>query len=222
VITVAILNWDGKDLIRRCVDSVLWQTRKPDEIILIENDPKDTSWKLVKNDVTRIVHADNRYGFITGLNTAFSVAKRGWVLFMCNDMLLFPGCIEKMIGNPGLIVSPTTYDQMGYKYRYGAFTTGCFMMHTDIFKIVGEFDTNLAPAYYEDVDYAIRAKRFGFTIEKNVGKCLHWANYSFSKRYTKRQMSQMCRSHWWYVMKKQYLSRVFPFLYTGRNVSDNN
>jgi len=206
MLTVAILNYNGKDIIEGCVETVLRQTNPPDEILLIDNQSTDNSWKLVENDVTRVVHADNKHRFITGLNTAFNEAKFGQVFFMENDVFLAPDCLEKIPYSRNTIFNPTFVGLDGHKYsaEKEGFFTAAFMMHKEMYESIGAFDVKLAPAYYEDVDYAIRARRLGYKIMQCQGTAIHRANWSFSKVYSKKQMSEMCQKNRLYVIKKNY------------------
>ena len=206
MLTVAILNYNGRDIIEGCVETVLRQTVPPDEILLIDNSSTDDSWKLVEKDVTRVVHADNRHRFITGLNTAFAESQFGQVFFMENDVFLHPKLFETIPYSRNTIINPTFLDMHGkpYKAEKEGFFTAAFMMHKEMFEKVGAFDVKLSPAYYEDVDYAIRAKRKGFKIMQTTGTAIHRANWSFSKVFSKKDMSEMCQRNRVYVIKKNY------------------
>lgn len=209
MLSVGILNYNGKDIIGRAVDSVLKQSHKPDEIIVVDNQSTDESWKIIEKDVSRVIHADNQHKFITGLNTVFKQASEDVIMFMENDVVLHRDCIREMILPHNRIVSPAFYHPVtGKKFAvewYSGFLSACFMMSKSTFEFIGDFDTNLAPAYWEDVDYSIRARRMGFECRKDVGRAIHYANWSFSKVFTKPQMSGWCRRNAWYVLKKHYL-----------------
>ena len=212
MLTVSILNYNGAGIIGKCLDSVLRQTFKPSEILLIDNNSTDNSWKIVEKDVTRVVHADNKFQFITGLNSAFEEASQPVVTFMENDILLDEECLSDMYFSQRDIVSPAFYDINHEKYKvewYSGFLSACFTMNKSTFEEVGRFDEALAPAYWEDVDYSIRAKRMGYRCKKDVGKAVHYANWSFSKVFSKKQMSGWCRRNAWYLAKKHYLSHHY-------------
>ena len=215
MLTVSILNFNGKDIIEKCVESVLSQTFKPQEILIIDNASTDDSWKLVEKYVTRVVHADNKHKFITGLNVAFEEATEPVVTFMENDIILHEDCLGEMYRSDYNIVSPEFLDPEGKKYSvewYSGFLSACFTMNKSTFEAIGKFDEKLAPAYWEDVDYSLRAKKLGFSCRKDIGKAVHFANWSFSKVFSKKQMSGWCRKNAWYIARKHFLSRVFPFL----------
>jgi len=224
MLTVSILNYNGKGIIERAVDSVLNQSFKPTEILVIDNGSTDDSWKLVEKHVTRVVHADNKFKFITGLNVAFEEASQPVVTFMENDIILHEDCLGEMYQSDYNIVSPKFFDKDGGKYKvewYAGFLSACFTMNKSTYEAIGKFDEKLAPAYWEDVDYSIRAKRMGYSCKKDVGSAIHYANWSFSKVFTKKQMGSWCKRNAWYIAQKHYLSRAFPFLYTGRIFSSN-
>jgi len=211
MLSVCVLNYNGKGIIEKAVESVLNQKFKPQEILVIDNASTDDSWKLVEKYVTRVVHADNKFKFITGLNTAFEEASEPVVTFMENDIILYPDCLLDMYLSGVDIVSPKFFDQNGKKYKvewYSGFLSACFTMNKSTFEAVGKFDEALAPAYWEDVDYSIRANRMGFKCKKDVGSAIHHANWSFSKVFTKKQMSSWCKRNAWYIAQKHFLNRA--------------
>lgn len=224
-ISVAILNYNGKGILEKSLKGVMAQSLKPDEILIIDNNSTDDSWKEFEPYVSRVVHADNKHRFITGLNTSFEEARYDNVLFMENDVVLHRSCLFQMYGYPADIISPFFYDSTFHKYKiewYSGFLSACFMMKKSTFDFLGPFDINLAPAYWEDVEYSIRARRAGFKMKKGIGKAIHYANWSFSKVFSKKQMSHWCRRNAFYVLKKHYFSHAFPWLYNEKTFSSNS
>ena len=89
--------------------------------------------------------------------------------------------------------------------RTFCFATTCFLSSWDTLSKIGEFDTNFSPAYYEDVDYSIRARKKG--VKLIVAKdaiAYHRANFSFSKVMKKREISDVCSKNRQYLINKHY------------------
>jgi len=214
---VVILNWNGKDVLRQAIESVKAQTLQPDKIIVVDNASTDGSDQIAKDMGVEVVYADNKHQFITGLNTAFSL-EEGLIFFMSNDMVLSRACLQNMrFGGWKVISWPRTVDSNGIEFERDkkSIMTGCFMMDRRAFDVIGDFDINLTPAYYEDVDYSIRAKELGFYLSKEKDALVkHQASHSFSKVYNKKTIGKLCRRNLWYLIKKHGLIRVIQTLCT--------
>lgn len=211
-----ILNHNGHYVLKKAIESVMNQSRPADKVVVLDNKSVDESWRIARMVGIDVVHADNQYQFISGLNDSFSLFD-GQIFFMSNDMVLDREFIQRIYNTPYDITWPSSFDEKGVEYepRKKAIMTGAFMMHSDVFKTIGEFDTNLAPAYYEDLDYSIRAKKLGFTMGKcKEARLTHQASHSFSKVYKKKEIGALCRRNLWYLIKKHGLIRVIQFLYT--------
>lgn len=205
-VSIAILNWNGKAFLRRSIEAALAQTAVVDEIFVIDNDSSDESWMIAEEMGIRLVHADNAHGFITGLNVAFSVATSDKVFFMSNDVFPYKNCLSEMLLRTG-IVWPRFYTEQGKELERGKKTimTAAFLMSRADFKRIGDFDVRLAPAYMEDLDYSIRAKKLGIPLHQCMfAHAIHLTSASFKKAITKRQISKLCRKHRVYVLKKHY------------------
>ena len=51
-------------------------------------------------------------------------------------------------------------------------TGACMLMKSDVIRAIGKFDTILAPAYQEDVDYSFRAWRAGYKVLYRPDACV--------------------------------------------------
>ena len=189
---------------------------------------------FVKYPIDALIREKNEYQFITGLNATFKYAKYENVLFVSNDTILQDGAIMNLYNisqkfQP-CIVQPVFLEQSGKIQNAGmrmkwpgygfadksagefdpvseteVFATGCFLMTRSIFKLVGRFDEELSPAFYEDVDYSLRAKRLGVKLlVDSSARVKHYTSYSFSKVYSKRDISKACHKNRVYVIKKHY------------------
>lgn len=213
MLTVAILNYNGKGMLERCLESIAKQSIKPDEILVVDNASTDDSWKIAKKYEARVYHADNRHKFISGLNDCLREAKGDKIIFMENDIRLHSSFVhevrsEQLSMSKWDCLVPAVYSPLGKRYEKGKFHTACFTMEKSCFEFVGEFDQNLQPAYWEDVDYWLRMLKMNMKIVyADECKAVHYANWSFSKVYSKKQMSHWCRRNAWYVFKKHFFNR---------------
>ncbi len=89
--SISILNWNGKHLLKKCIESVLKQTYKPIEIILVDNGSTDGSIEFVKKyfeKKVKIVQFNKNIGYSKGHNMGFEKSRGKWVALMSNDVIL--------------------------------------------------------------------------------------------------------------------------------------
>ena len=87
--SLLVLNYDERELLLECVESMLHAVGPSDEIIVIDNGSSDGSADAVGRSFpsVRVLRlAENR--FIFSLNAGLSVARGEFVAFCNNDMLV--------------------------------------------------------------------------------------------------------------------------------------
>jgi len=227
-ISIVVLNYNGKDVLQECLVSVLTQKAPNDELIIIDNESTDGSEEIGKKYGT-VVLENNKFQFIGGLNKAFEYAKNEKVLFLSNDLILKYGFIDNIRKEitSDRIVQPVFYTSEGIQnagadFLYpmlgmarrnlysllshtSVFATTAFGMTKTTFKNIGKFDENLAPAFLEDIDYSLRAKKLGIDLIV-VGNawCFHHTSHAFGKKYGKPNISKFCEKNRVYLIRKHY------------------
>ncbi|MBI2617406.1 glycosyltransferase family 2 protein [Candidatus Gottesmanbacteria bacterium] len=96
-ISLIVLNYNGKHLLKDYFDSVNIQTRSPDEIILFDNCSVDGSFDFVRKKYpnVRIIKEDSyNTGAVLGLNIASKYATGELFLFQSNDVRMDKNCIK--------------------------------------------------------------------------------------------------------------------------------
>lgn len=98
-VSIVIVNWNTKDLLKNCLNSV-YQTinNLTFEIIVVDNASSDGSIKMLESDfpeVIRIANQENK-GFGAANNQAFAVMKGKYALLLNTDALLTPGAVTKL------------------------------------------------------------------------------------------------------------------------------
>jgi GT2 family glycosyltransferase len=75
-VSIIILNWNGKHLLKDCLDSVFNQTYPNYEVILVDNGSTDGSVELVKKEYpkAKLIKNDKNYGFAEGNNIGIRFA----------------------------------------------------------------------------------------------------------------------------------------------------
>ena len=92
-ITVLILNWNGADLIKKCLESVMEINYSNYSVIVIDNHSSDNSIQLIKNNfpTVEIICLDENYGFAGGYNKCFKQLdskNTDYVLLLNNDTIV--------------------------------------------------------------------------------------------------------------------------------------
>jgi GT2 family glycosyltransferase len=98
LVSLIILNWNGKHLLDRCLASVLSQTYPKLEILVVDNGSKDGSVDYLRSQypqVNIVVNSEN-LGFCGGNNVGLRQAKGDYIVLLNNDAVLGPHCIEEL------------------------------------------------------------------------------------------------------------------------------
>ncbi len=99
-LSIIIVNWNTKDLLRNCINSVINQTNKYSyQIFVVDNNSPDNSAQMVSSEfphVTLIANTIN-YGFAKANNQALAIAKSKYYLLLNPDTLVIENAIDKMI-----------------------------------------------------------------------------------------------------------------------------
>lgn len=98
LVSVVVLNWNGREVVERCLQSLQGQTYQPLEIIVVDNASTDDSADLVKkrfSNVKMIVNERN-LGFGGGNNVGIRASQGRYIMMLNNDTRLDPACIEEL------------------------------------------------------------------------------------------------------------------------------
>lgn len=99
-VSIIIVNWNTKRLLRDCLSSVYEHTGEVDyEIIVIDNASTDGSAGMVKNDFTQVIlieNSENR-GFAAANNQGMAVAKGRYVLLLNSDTVVLDNSIANTV-----------------------------------------------------------------------------------------------------------------------------
>ena len=99
-ISIIIVNWNTRDLLRSCLRSVCEQSGKVEyEAIVVDNASTDGSAEMVRNDfpqATLIENSENR-GFAAANNQGMTIAKGRYVLLLNSDTVILDNAIERVL-----------------------------------------------------------------------------------------------------------------------------
>ena len=101
-VSVIIVNWNCEQFIEQCLLSLLAQTVKPFEIILVDNSSSDGSVDIVRRfSSIRLIELDQNTGFAAGNNFAIKAAstESEWIALLNPDAFPSPTWLEELVGS---------------------------------------------------------------------------------------------------------------------------
>ncbi len=103
VVSVVVVNWNRKELLRACLDSLARQTFSSFEIIVIDNGSSDGSPALVQEfaqgspQPVRLIQNQENRGFCAANNQGFAASQAEFVALLNNDAEAEPGWLAAML-----------------------------------------------------------------------------------------------------------------------------
>jgi len=141
LISVIIVNHNGKEWLKACLGSVFSQDYPSFEVILIDNasDDESVSFTQAHFPKVKIISEKTNHGFAQGNNIGFAHAKGEYIFLLNNDTVVEKNCLTKLkqafveipklgIVQPKIILldEPELLDQVGsywtnttYLYHFG-------------------------------------------------------------------------------------------------------
>ena len=98
-VSFIIINWNGRKFISSCIDSILNQSNKSFEVIIVDNASTDGSVNFLKKQFpeVKIVELKKNYGFATGNNIGFKESSGEYIALINNDAVLDKSWLENMV-----------------------------------------------------------------------------------------------------------------------------
>ena len=108
VLSIIIVNWNNKDILRDCLSSI-YHTHNVSkyEIIVVDNNSEDSSVELIKNKFVdvKLIENNKNLGFAKANNQAIKITRGNYILLLNNDTVVtntyfFDRMIEYMKRKP--------------------------------------------------------------------------------------------------------------------------
>lgn len=99
-VSVVILNWNGADMLRRFLPSVLTCSAGDGvEVCVADNGSSDDSCRMLEQEfpAVRLIRLDKNYGFADGYNKAFEHVNAEYVVLLNSDVEVAPGWLAPMV-----------------------------------------------------------------------------------------------------------------------------
>lgn len=99
LVSIIIVNWNGKIHLQKCFPSLYKQDYKNFEIILVDNGSIDGSVEWTKKEFSKVVVIQNgkNLGFAEGNNIGYTKAKGDYILFLNNDTLVTSNFLSELL-----------------------------------------------------------------------------------------------------------------------------
>lgn len=193
-LSIIVLNYNNKQVITRCIDTLLmYNSRYNYEIIIVDNQSTDGSYELLekkyKGKIKLIKNQKN--GCSSGRNLGVENSTKEYILFLDSDqwilnkywidnyinLILNDNNIGAVAWNAGWFNNEgrayKVVDGFGFRYMepnilarkdIGYLATCGFMMEKQLFEKIKGFDINYDPTCYEDTDLSLKIRSSGKEI----------------------------------------------------------
>ena len=192
-VSIIIVNYCGKNLLKSCLESLLETNYKEYEVIVVDNKSTDDSISFLRKNYPeiQIIELNKNYGFATPNNIAAKTANGKFLVFLNNDTTVTPNWLSELvlamendrnitIGQSLLLNPSGTVDSSGdFIGELGiAFSSkekpkkiknilsaraACMIIHKNDFLDLGGFDESYF-ASFEDVELGWKAWLWGYNV----------------------------------------------------------
>lgn len=193
LVSIIIVNYNGKELLKNCFESLSKILYSNVEIILIDNNSVDDSVNFIRNfsPKTIIIKLDYNKGFAEPNNIGAKIAKGKYLLFLNNDTIVTENFLSELIKEiekdkktaicQSLLLKPDGkvdssgdfIDQLGVVYnskthvlenrKISSARGASMLIRKDVFIELDGFDKKFFVSF-EDVDLSWRAWILGYSV----------------------------------------------------------
>lgn len=98
-VSVVIVNWNGAAYLGPCLEALVRQERKADEVILVDNGSTDGSPEFVERQFpwVHLVRSERNLGFAAGCNSGVKVANGDYVVTLNSDTKVEPQWLARLV-----------------------------------------------------------------------------------------------------------------------------
>ncbi|MBI2798838.1 MAG: glycosyltransferase [Gammaproteobacteria bacterium] len=102
IVSICIPTYNGTRYLEACLDSVLSQTYKDIEILMVDDGSTDTTFEILERYAAsdqriRLIRNKNNLGLVGNWNRCIELARGEWIKFVFQDDLIAPTCVEEML-----------------------------------------------------------------------------------------------------------------------------
>jgi len=99
MLSIIIANWNTRELLRKCLQSIFNNTKIELEVIVIDNGSSDDSVEMIKKDFPPVELIENKEntGFVFANNQGMEASRGDFVLLLNSDTEVLPGGLDTMV-----------------------------------------------------------------------------------------------------------------------------
>jgi GT2 family glycosyltransferase len=97
-VTVIVPVWNGRALVERLIGSVLAQSHRAAEILIVDNGSEDGAPEAAEALGARVVRMGSNTGFACAVNRGIQECRTGWLAIVNSDVELAADWIERLLG----------------------------------------------------------------------------------------------------------------------------
>lgn len=120
LVSIAVLNWNGGEHVKRCLEHVIAQDYGPIEVIVVDNGSIDDSLKRMKAVHPEFVYIENQKnrGYAVGMNQGIEASHGDFIVPLnqdvCLDRTFVSHCVARMKGDSTLgVIGGRVYSWIG-------------------------------------------------------------------------------------------------------------
>ncbi|EHP71261.1 putative glycosyltransferase [Metallosphaera yellowstonensis MK1] len=170
LIPIVIINYNGAELLRRYLDSVLETDYPEKEVIVIDNGSKDESVSYLMEKGVKTIQLGRNYGPAYARNVALKTFKTKYMAFLDNDVMtpkdwLYP-LLESIEGKENIAACQSLYGNWPYPEHPREvpwFSTASALTRREVISKLGGFDEHYF-FYWEDAELSWRLYRAGYKV----------------------------------------------------------
>ena len=98
LVSIIIVNWNGAEVLPKCLESLFKLNHKSIEIIVVDNGSTDDSINIINkicDDKAKVVRLEKNIGFSAGVNTGFENSAGDVFALLNNDMVVEPSWLDQ-------------------------------------------------------------------------------------------------------------------------------
>ena len=233
LVSLVIVNWNGIDDLRECLESIRKQTYKNIEIIVVDNHSTDGSIEMVRKElpeVKLIIMPDSSYGACETFNIGFANSVGKYIGILDNDVTLPKDWVQKLVErfekereNTAIISTKVIEPGMPDEYlnseeinkeKYIDTFIGCGSMALPSFiKEVGYYDKKFF-IHVNERDLALKLLGKGYRI-LHYPKVVTYHKKPFGIHIGNRSLYYHIRNYIWVLVKQYSVRDIFLFFVSG-------
>lgn len=96
-VAAVIPHWNRRDLLAKLLENLRGQTRRFDEVIVVDNGSTDGSAEMAERAGARVLRLGSNLGFAAAVNRGIEVVHSDWIAILNNDVTLEPDWLLTML-----------------------------------------------------------------------------------------------------------------------------